>query len=51
MTTLTARAATNGMGTLALTEARLFMRDASSWFFALLFPSVLNHTPYYADIS
>ncbi len=41
MTTLTAHAGTRGLGTLTLAEARLFTRDASSWFFALLFPTVL----------
>ena len=41
MTTLTAHAGTRGLGTLTLAEARLFMRDFSSWFFALLFPTVL----------
>lgn len=41
MTTLTARAGTRGLGALTLAEARLFMRDFGSWFFALLFPTVL----------
>ena len=41
MTTLTERAGTRGLGTLTLTETRLFMRDFGSWFFALLFPTVL----------
>ncbi|MEE6280334.1 ABC transporter permease [Georgenia sp. MJ170] len=41
MTTLTARAGTRGLGTLIVAEARLFMRDFGSWFFALLFPTVL----------
>ena len=41
MTTLTARSGTRGMSTLTLAEARLFSRDFSSLFFALLFPTVL----------
>lgn len=41
MTTLTAPAGTRGLGTLTRTEARLFLRDFGSWFFALLFPTVL----------
>lgn len=41
MTTLTARAGTRGFGALTRTEARLFTRDVGTWFFALLFPSVL----------
>lgn len=41
MTTLTERAGVRGLGRLTLTESRLFMRDFGSWFFALLFPTVL----------
>ena len=41
MTTLTAHAGTRGLSSLTLAETRLFMRDPSSWFFALLFPTVL----------
>ena len=41
MATLTAPAGSRGLGTLTLAEARLFLRDFGSWFFALLFPTVL----------
>lgn len=41
MTTLTTHVGTRGLGTLTRVEARLFLRDFGSWFFALLFPTVL----------
>lgn len=41
MSIVTARARTRGLGALTLTETRLFLRDFGTWFFALLFPTVL----------
>ncbi|WP_127571101.1 ABC transporter permease [Georgenia faecalis] len=41
MSTLTAPTATRGLGALAASEARLFLRDVGGSFFALAFPSVL----------
>lgn len=41
MSTLTATAGTRGLGTLTLSEGRLFLRDAGGSFFSLAFPSLL----------